>query len=271
MIRRPDSVTFQEVSEFLDVAPEAMSRPFDFQDDLSHFKWALATARSYEKIGHSVWDTQNPDFMMVYFEATDSTAHLFGHLFRATGLAGELAEQQKHYGRAVEAMYLYADRILGGFLEKLDARTTLLVLSDHGFELGALPDDPSKTRDMRRVSEKYHHIEGILYLYGNGEKPHTLLDRPSILDIAPTVLVLSGLAPARDMPGRVLIEGLNLPGVPPATASYETGPRVAGSAAEDSSVPISSAVTWCITRTSVSGGTSASFVRNRSGEDQSIP
>ena len=35
-----------------------------------------------------------------------------------------------------------------------------MVLSDHGFELGALQDDPSKTRDMRRVSERFHRIEG---------------------------------------------------------------------------------------------------------------
>ena len=54
----------------------------------------------------------------------------------------------------------------GEFLAAMDRRTTLVVLSDHGFELGRLPDDPSKTRDMRRVSEKYHRLEGILYLYG---------------------------------------------------------------------------------------------------------
>ena len=35
-------------------------------------------------------------------------------------------------------------------------RTTLVVTSDHGFELGALQEDPSKTRDMRRVSERFH-------------------------------------------------------------------------------------------------------------------
>ena len=48
----------------------------------------------------------------------------------------------------------------------MDDRTTLIVLSDHGFSLGELPDDPSMTRDLRRVSERYHRIDGILYLYG---------------------------------------------------------------------------------------------------------
>ena len=68
-------------------------------------------------------------------------------------------------------MYLYADRILGDFMAAMDRDTTLVVLSDHGFELGAPQDDPSKTRDMRRVSERFHRLEGILYLYGNRVQP----------------------------------------------------------------------------------------------------
>ena len=72
-------------------------------------------------------------------------------------------------------MYLHADDILGEYMAAMDRDTTLIVLSDHGFELGALQDDPTKTRDMRRVSERFHREDGILYLYGRGVKrrgPH---------------------------------------------------------------------------------------------------
>jgi len=167
---------------------------------------------------------------MVYIEGTDSTAHLFGHLFRAQGLAGELAQQQAHYGHAVEQMYQYADEILGTYLAALDAQSTLMVLSDHGFELGTLQEDPSKTRDMRRVSERYHRIEGILYLYGSHVKAHARIEQPSILDITPTLLELGGLSPARDMPGRVLSEALDLQTQPRTIVSYQTGERVAAAA-----------------------------------------
>ena len=34
--------------------------------------------------------------------------------------------------------------------------------------------DPSKTRDMRRVSEAFHRPEGILYLYGYRVKPQAV-------------------------------------------------------------------------------------------------
>jgi predicted AlkP superfamily phosphohydrolase/phosphomutase/Flp pilus assembly protein TadD len=235
MIRRPGDLSQQEIAQFVRVSPEEFNRPFHFDDDLSHFKWAYATAESYRAIGEKLWKTERPDLLMVYIEGTDSTAHLFGHLFRAEGLAGELAAQQQRYGNTVEQMYLYADRLLGEYMAMMDDQTTLVVLSDHGFQLGVLPDDPSKTRDMRRVSEKYHRIEGILYLYGNHVKKRRRLDEPKLIDVTPTLLALAGLSPARDMPGRVLTEGLDLATPAREVASYETGERVAGHA-EDRSV-----------------------------------
>jgi len=122
----------------------------------------------------------------------------------------------------VEQIYLFADRLVGQYLDALDENTTLMVLSDHGFNLGTLHDDPSLTADMRRVSERFHNIEGILYLYGRGIEPGSQIDRPAILDITPTVLALLGLPAARDMPGRILGEAL-LGDEPeePRIASYE--------------------------------------------------
>jgi tetratricopeptide (TPR) repeat protein len=136
----------------------------------------------------------------------------------------------------VEAMYRYADGIVGDFIAAMDGSTTLAVLSDHGFELGALPEDPSKTRDMRRVSERFHRIEGILYLFGRGVRPHGRIDGAKILDVAPTVLTLAGLSRAADMPGRILAEALDVGPEPVAVATYETGERVAAAPAADASV-----------------------------------
>lgn len=223
MIRRPAGISHEEISRFVQVEANEPAQPFRFEDDLAHFKWAYATAESYRAIGRHLWQEQNPDLLMVYIEGTDSTSHLFGHLFRAEGLVGELAEQQRRYGDAVEQMYLYADRLVGEFMELMDDDTTLIVLSDHGFQLGALPDDPSKTRDLRRVSEKFHNLEGILYAYGKGVKARGRFDRPVLVDVAPTILAVAGLSPARDMPGRVLYEGFDIPQREREVASYEGG------------------------------------------------
>jgi predicted AlkP superfamily phosphohydrolase/phosphomutase/Flp pilus assembly protein TadD len=233
LIRRPSDVTLEEARRYIQVSPEEMARPFSFDDDVAHFKWALATAESYRAIGLKLWKEQKPDVLLTYIEGTDSVAHLFGHLFRAQGLSGELLEQQKKYGQAVEQMYQYADGVVGEYMQALGRDGTLVVLSDHGFQLGALQEDPSKTRDMRRVSERFHREEGILYLYGRRVKKNARLDGAKLVDVVPTVLSLAGMPPARDMPGRVLTEGLDLKVPGPRVATYEKGPGGTAVAATD--------------------------------------
>jgi len=225
LLRRPTDLTYDEVAGFVDVSPEEFSRPFDLSDDLGHFKWALATAKSYRDVGLELWKREQPDLEMVYIEGVDSTSHLFGHLFRVTGLAGELADQQSKFGRTVEEMYRFADELVGQYLDVMDDDTTLVVASDHGFRLGELHDDPSRVRDLRRVSERFHRIEGILYLYGRGVKRHSRIDKPVLVDVTPTILTLLGLPAAEDMPGRVLTEALEMPLQLDRIATYETGRR----------------------------------------------
>jgi tetratricopeptide (TPR) repeat protein len=222
LVQRPGDLAASDLAPYVRVDGAALTRPFDFADPLAHFRWALATAESYRAIATDLWRSDRPDLLMTYIEGIDSASHLFGHLFRASGLAGELAEQQRQYGDAVEAMYGYADRLIGELVAMMDADTTLIVLSDHGFALGALPDDPSVTRDMRRVSERHHREDGILYLYGRAVRAGTTVSGATLLDVAPTVLALMGIPPPRDMPGRVLTDGLTLPDPPRSVASYET-------------------------------------------------
>lgn len=233
-VRRPADVRFEEAARFLDVPPEAFARPFAFDDDLGHFRWALAAAETNRRIGLALWRERRPDLLLVYVELVDSTSHLFGHLFRRQDLAGDLARQQADYGRAVEEAYRYADEIVGEYLAARDPDTTLVVLSDHGFELGALHADPSHARDLRRVSERFHRRDGILYLLGPRVAAGTTIEDAAILDVTPTLLAVAGLAPARDMPGRVLHEAVavepELLRVPRALASYEDAGVAPGAA-----------------------------------------
>src|SRR5262245_543766 len=61
MIKRPGDLTMEDVTPFIDIASDDLNRPFRFEDDLSHFKWALATAKSYAAIGQHLWKTESPD------------------------------------------------------------------------------------------------------------------------------------------------------------------------------------------------------------------
>jgi predicted AlkP superfamily phosphohydrolase/phosphomutase/tetratricopeptide (TPR) repeat protein len=210
LVRHPADVDSDELRRYITGDEDELARPFDFTDPVSQLRWALASARSYTDIGLRLWTELDPDLEMVYIEGTDSVSHLYGHLFRATGLAGELAEQQRQAGGAVEEVYRLADAIVGRFMAVMDDDTTLIVVSDHGFKLGELHDDPTRTRDLRRVSERFHRENGILYLWGARVRRHARVETAVQLDVAPTVLAILGMAPARDMPGRVLAEALEL-------------------------------------------------------------
>jgi Flp pilus assembly protein TadD len=236
LIRRPADVAAAEMARFAEVPAEELARPFDFDEDLGHLRWAIAAARTHHDVALRLWDDEHPDLLLAYVEGTDSVSHLFGHLVRTEGLAGELAAQQARYGGTVEAMYRYADEIVGDFLAAADESTTLIVLSDHGFELGELPRDPSRTRDMRRVSEHYHRDDGILFLHGRGVRRGATVEGATLLDVAPTVLALLGLPPAQDMPGRVLVGGLSLPDPARTVASYGRPSAARAAAADDTAV-----------------------------------
>jgi predicted AlkP superfamily phosphohydrolase/phosphomutase/Flp pilus assembly protein TadD len=236
LIRRPQDVGAAEAARYVDVPAADFERAFDFEDDLSHFRWALASAESYRDIGLSLWQRYAPELLMVYIEGTDSISHLFGHLFRVQGYAGELAEQQRRYGRAVGEIYRLADEMVGEYMEAMDDRTTLVVLSDHGFKLGQLRDDPSKTRDLRRISERDHRENGIVYIYGNRVRPHSRIIDATQFDITPSLLALLGLDVARDMQGRVLTEALDVAAPARQIASYEDGRRSAVVAGGDAQV-----------------------------------
>jgi tetratricopeptide (TPR) repeat protein len=224
LVRRPASVTFEEARPFVEVDERSFGLPFDFRDPLEHFKWAYATSESYRRIGLDLWRRDRPDLLMVYLEGLDTVCHLFGHLFRAPRPRpeGEAGEAQRRYGRTVEEMYRYADRIVGEYLAAMDERTTLVVLSDHGFSLGPIRPGEPASPGGRRIGARNHRLDGALFLYGSGVRRGARLVNASILDVTPTLLALIGKAPARDMPGRPLAEALSFEPAAP-VPTYETG------------------------------------------------
>ncbi|MEM9556306.1 MAG: alkaline phosphatase family protein [Acidobacteriota bacterium] len=206
MLVRAADLGPDDLADYVDIPADEITGATDFTDELGHFRWALATARSYRDIGLHLWAEEQPDLQLVYIEGTDSTSHLFGHVFRAEGMVGELARQQQRFGSTVEAIYRFADDLVGRYLDAIDDDTTVIVVSDHGFELGALHDDPSQARDLRRVSERFHREHGILYLWGRKIRPGARLQDAHLLDVTPTVLAAMGLPIGEDMPGRILGE-----------------------------------------------------------------
>ncbi len=229
LIRQPESISSAELGRFAKIPDFDPKAKFGFGDEVSHLRWALAAAETHSAIGLDLAVRETPDLLLVYVEATDTLAHLFGHLHRQENLVGDLAAQAESFGGTVEAVYELADEILGRYLAILDDDAVLMVLSDHGFELGTLLQDPSKARDLRRVSHRFHKIDGSLFLYGAGVRAGVTLEDASIFDIAPTLLELAGLPASEDMSGEFLEPAFSpRPPPRPRVATYETEPLGTG-------------------------------------------
>ena len=71
-------------------------------------------------------------FLFFYFGTTDQLAHIFWR-DRDPGHPGRRPEQAEQYAAVIDECYVEMDALLGEALDALDAKDTLIVMSDHGF------------------------------------------------------------------------------------------------------------------------------------------
>ncbi len=160
------------------------------------------------------------DVLMVYFRAVDSLNHI---VFNDT-----------HYGQSTmgDELYLipdnyyeFIDRIVGRIRGELDDGTTLMIVSDHGWD---------------RANGHPYAPPGAIIMNGKHVVKGCRIEDADIFDVTPTVLALAGLPLGRDMTGRPLLscieEGYRQSAPLHYVATYEEGPRTARSDPDRSSV-----------------------------------
>ena len=167
---------------------------------------------------------------------------------------GADADRVARLGGAVDAAYDWADRLLGEVMASLDADTTLVVASDHGW-IGSPSDEldrkgkpiafPGWLRPKAPFDASFdgwlsggpcHRGVGVLGFFGAGVRKGHLFPNPAppglpplygegarIHDIAPTVLALLGFPKGDDMPGRVLGEAFEISLATGTVPTHETG------------------------------------------------
>jgi tetratricopeptide (TPR) repeat protein len=200
-----DAVPDREVAQFVDLTPAEITRhrgAFDPKDPVNNLIHLYASTLSFRNIALHEMRSGAPDVLAVYFEWVDAMSHLF-MLQSPPQMPDVSADEYKRYHRAVEEAYVLQDHILGEVMDALDDNSVLMVVSDHGFKSGE-----TRLRNRPEIwagnAAKWHRVDGIVGFFGAGVKKGHALDGASILDVAPTVLALSGLPRAADMPGRPL-------------------------------------------------------------------
>ncbi len=179
-------------SAALTLPAEALSLPF-FADltnrereeltpqDVQFFWKVLSSDRFSAAAGLQLLNKERLDFLALYLSGIDNISHRFAF---KRGM--------------VDRYYEFVDGVLYDYLQRADEQTTLVILSDHGWDY-----------EHDGLFGHFHGPDGVLLLYGRAVQPGAeLRDKPSLYEIAPTVLALLGLPQSREMPGYVLTEAL---------------------------------------------------------------
>jgi len=201
----PEAITPADLAPFVRTADAASlsEKETRLVDDL---RTAIASGRTYAAAALALEARHHPDVTAVYFEGTDTVAHLFMP-YAPPPLPGVDPEAQRRFGRAVDASYEEADRLLGRLIDAIHP-ATVVVLSDHGFRTG---DNRPRTesRPGYGIAADWHRQYGIVVFSGPAFRRGAVLEEVSLLDIAPTLLRLTGLPVGEDMDGRPISQAFD--------------------------------------------------------------
>lgn len=169
------------------------------------FQQYAVTARGYTDIAKALLAEDAYDLTLVYYEQTDSFAHLFMK-YAPPRLPWVSDHGVRRYGRIAFEWYRYQDELLGELLAEIDLETTaLFIVSDHGFKTGDRRIKSDRTVDVKKAHLD-HEDEGVFLAVGPGIRAGARIEGASVLDVTPTVLHYLGVEVGKDMDGRVLTE-----------------------------------------------------------------
>src|SRR6185312_9405208 len=211
----PDLLVPEMVLPFI---PKAAEIDQEKDKRLAGFMRTLCECVSIHSAATWLLDNREWDFFAVYYDAIDHFCHGFMkyHPPRQSWISERDFEL---YGNVVNMAYQFHDQMLGTLLAKAGDDVTVVLMSDHGFH----PDHlrPSAIPDIPAGPAIEHRDFGILAMSGPGIRRDELLHGPSVLDIAPTILTMYGLAVGEDMDGQVLTQAFEEDPAPKFIPSWE--------------------------------------------------
>lgn len=213
LIPDPTEIPYETVKRYIHIdeqtyiASASAGEKLNFINPISHFRQIYSTLEGYRDIGKKLYDEEKPDLMAIYFEGVDSCEHLFMHCMPPK-LDWTQEQEYTRYMDVVTEMYKKADEAVGELLESRDENTTVILVSDHGFEVG---DERIQRKSGLDVATAHlqHKRDGVVILNGPQIIPNKEIFGTTVLDITPMALYLLGLPTAADMDGRVIDDAID--------------------------------------------------------------
>ncbi|HMQ07663.1 MAG TPA: alkaline phosphatase family protein [Saprospiraceae bacterium] len=186
---------------FLPKGKEMDQQNPSIQGAITSISRILADCSSIHSAATYILDTQEWDFMAVYYDAIDHFCH--GFMKYHPPRRPHIPEKEyEFYKEVVTAGYRFHDMMLGTLLNLAGEDTMVVLISDHGFY-------PNHLRPVTIPREPAgpaweHSPYGIIVATGPGIKKDALVFGASLLDITPTILTYLDLPIGKDMDGKVL-------------------------------------------------------------------
>ncbi len=212
----PYEITEAHILPFI---PKAKAINQEKDKSLNSFAKMMAQNTSIHCAATQLMRTTEWDFMAIYYDLIDHFCHAFMKYY---------PPKQQHipqnlfdiYKDAVVGAYRYQDMMLERTLELVDKDTTVIVMSDHGFESGhrrliKMPKYPA-------APALEHRQFGIFVAAGPTIKEKEKIFGLGLLDIVPTLLHIYKLPIGKDMDGTVALDIFKEPQPPQYIESWES-------------------------------------------------
>ncbi len=187
---RPDEITAAHLAPFVPGLPSLL----DGSDErLRIIATVLAESATVHAAATWLLENERWDFCAVHYEAIASLSRAF---LRFTGSESR-DDESLAYKDVVGGIYRFHDMMLGRLLELAGKDAIVFLVSDHGM----------LQTDGR--SAEAHRARALLVAAGPGIREDDRIYGASLLDVAPTILALQGVAIGSEVEGRPLRELLS--------------------------------------------------------------
>ncbi len=143
------------------------------------------------------------DFMAVYYDMIDHFCHSFMK-YHPPKLPAVDQNNYEIFKEAVTGAYIFQDMMLERKMKLIDSDTTVIIMSDHGFESGS-----KRILNMPKVQAApslEHRQFGMFVASGPNIKKNKKVFGIGLIDVAPTILHHYGLPIGKDMDGKVILD-----------------------------------------------------------------
>ncbi|QNJ96954.1 alkaline phosphatase family protein [Constantimarinum furrinae] len=211
----PYEVTSEHILPFI---PNAGRIDQEKDKGLDAFAKMFAENVSVHAAATNVMRTTEWDFMAIYYDLIDHFCHAYMK-YHPPKMKGVPLPLYEVYKDAVVGAYRFQDMMLERTLDLIDDDTTVVIMSDHGFESGnkrilKMPKYPA-------APALDHRQFGIFVASGPNIKKNEKIFGLGLIDVAPTILHHFGLPVGKDMDGNVALDIFKNPGTPEYIDSWE--------------------------------------------------